>query len=156
MAPQPKPGKFEYRLETLLRVRKIKEKKEQEKFAEDQRRFLEEQRRAQLLRDEKVVRTDELKDVLSPGGKISDFGQVLRRRVHLDDLDDRKKKQEETERKAQKKLDVQREVLIEKMKERKIIEKDKGNKYKEHKDLMSHLEGKFLDDVATSRFIRGL
>lgn len=156
MARKPKPGKFQYRLETLLRVRAIKEKKEQERFAEEQRKFLEEQRKANVLRQEKTVRTDELKDVLSPGKKISDFGEVLRRRVHLDDLDDRKKKQEEAERKQQKKLDVQREVLIEKMKERKIIEKDKGNKSKEHKELMDHLEGKFLDDVATSRFIRGL
>lgn len=156
MGRQPKPGKFNYRLETLLRVRNIKEKKEQEKFAEEQRRFLEEQRKANLLREEKGVRTDELKDVLSPGKKISDFGEVLRRRVHLDDLDERKKKQEEVEKKQQKKLDMQREILIEKMKERKIIAKDKGNKFKEHKGLMDHLESKFLDDVATSRFIRGL
>ena len=46
MAKEVKPGKkFDYPLETVLKVKKIKEKKEQEKFAESQREYyLEKQR----------------------------------------------------------------------------------------------------------------
>ena len=40
MARKVKAGKFKYGLETVLKVRGIREKKEQEKFAEKNREYL--------------------------------------------------------------------------------------------------------------------
>jgi len=43
MAEKPVPGKrFKYGLQPVLKVREIKERKEQEKFAKKQRTFLDE------------------------------------------------------------------------------------------------------------------
>lgn len=153
MVRQPKPGKFEYSLETVLKVRNIREKQEKEKFATAQRKFFEEHEKTQKLIKEQRARQDDLIKTYQKG-KIDDFGVVLRRHVHLEDLGERKTKQEDVEHVAERKRDDQREVLIDKMKDRKIIDKDKEHKKDEHKNLMDSLESKFFDEIGSTRFVR--
>ena len=50
MAKKPKPGKkFKYQLESVLKVRAIKEKKEQEKFADKKREYITEKENKNLI-----------------------------------------------------------------------------------------------------------
>ena len=49
MAREQKPDKFKYSLDTVLRVRGIKERKEKEKFAEKEREYLQEKRGAIIV-----------------------------------------------------------------------------------------------------------
>ena len=155
MAREQKPGKFKYTLETVLRVRGIKERREKEKIADNQTEYLTEKEKEELLEEEKKEKEGELKHIIKKG-PITQFEKVLRRHAHLGvlkkDIDDQIEKVID----ASKRLEDQRSKLIESMKDRKIIEKDKGHKLDDYDDMMKNLEIKFLDEIATQRFRRGL
>jgi flagellar export protein FliJ len=155
MAREQKPGKFKYALETVLRVRGIKERREKEKFADKQREYLTEKEKEELLEEEKKEKEGELKHIIKKG-PISQFEKVLRRHAHLGVLKKDIDEQIEKVIDASKRLEDQRSKLIESMKDRKIIEKDKGHKLEDYDDMMKNLEIKFLDEIATQRFKRGL
>ena len=151
MAKKPKSGKFKYSLDTVLKVRKIKEKKAQEKFAEKKRVYIEEKEKEESIERDKAEKKDELKDILDEG-PISDFAKVLRRRAHLGKLKEDLDQQVERVIEASKILEEQRNKLIRSMKDKKIIEKNKERKFEEYKKLMQDLEIKFIDEIATQRF----
>jgi flagellar protein FliJ len=147
--------RFKYSLETVLKVRNIKETQEKEEFAKKQRSFQLEKQKEEQLEQEKQEREGELKHIMKKG-PISEFEKVLRRHAHLGvlkkDVDDQIEKVID----ASKHLESQRTKLIDSMKDRKIIEKNKENKLVEFKKKMQDLEIKFLDEIATQRFKRGL
>jgi flagellar FliJ protein len=146
------PGKkFKYDLEAVLKVRGIREKKEQEKFAEKKREWLKEKEKEEALAKEKKIREDELRRIFHRG-PISDFEKILRRRAHLEVLKDDLDEQVERVIEASRLLEEQRARLIEAMKEKKIIEKHKEKKFEEYKKIMQELELKFMDEIATQRF----
>jgi len=149
---KPKPGKkFKYGLQSVLKVRAIKEKKEQEKFAEKKRSFMTEKEREEAIEENKRTKEGELRGVFKKG-PISDFTKVLRRKAHLEVLKDDLDKQVEKVIEASKLLEEQRAQLIESMKDKKVIEKHKEKKLDEYKKIMLDLETKFLDEIATERF----
>jgi len=151
LARKPKPGKFKYSLQTVLKVRGIKEKKEQEKFAEKKRHYLTEKEKEEIIERDKEEKREELKGIMGKG-PISDFAKVLRRRAHLGKLKEDLDKQIERVIEASKILEEQRNKLIQAMKDKKIIEKDKERMFEEYKKLMQDLEIKFIDEIATERF----
>lgn len=151
MSEKPKGGKFKYRLETVLKVRGIRERKEQEEFAKKQREYMTEKEKEAEIDREKKTKTGELRRILKKG-PISDFERVMRRRHHLGVVKEQLDKQVEEVKKAQVRLDGQREKLIEAMKKRKIIEKNKEHKFEEYKGVMKKLEENFLDEIATVRY----
>jgi flagellar FliJ protein len=152
MARKPKPGrKFKYNLETVLMVRQIKEKKEQEKFADKKRAYIKEKDEEDRLKKVQSERTDDVRTLIKKG-PIRDFADVLRRRAHLGVLKEDVEKQVEKVIEASKVLETQRVKLIEAMKDKKVMEKDKSNKLDQYKKLMENLEMKFMDEIATLRF----
>lgn len=153
MARKVKAGKFKYSLETVLKVRGIREKKEQEKFAEKKREYLKEKDEENKLRDKKKSEENDIRDVFKKG-PISDFEKVMRRHAHLGVLKEDISKQVEKVIEASKVLEGQREKLILAMKDKKIIEKDKEKTLEKYKKLMQDIELKFLDEIATQRFQR--
>ena len=154
MARQPKPGKkFKYDLSTVLKVREIHEKKEQEKFAEKNREYLTEKQKEDSIKEEKKGKEEELRDVFRKG-PIGNFEKVMRRRVHLDVLKDDLDQQIEKVIESSRLLEEQRARLVESVKEKKIMEKHKERKLEEYNKLMSGLESKFMDELATQRFKR--
>jgi flagellar FliJ protein len=154
MSKAPKPGKkFKYDLTAVLKVREIRERKEQEKFAEKNRQFLEEKEREEAINAEKKGKEEELRGVFRKG-PISNFQKVLQRRAHLDVLKDDLEEQVEKVIEAGKLLEEQRAKLIEAVKDKKIMEKHKEKKLEEFNKLMSGLEMKFMDEIATQRFKR--
>jgi flagellar FliJ protein len=149
---KPKPGKkFKYGLESVLKVRAIKEKKEQEKFADKKRQYMEEKQREEDIKKTKKEKEGELREVFEKG-PISDFAKVLRRKAHLDVLKDDLDDQVEKVIEASKLLETQRAHLIKAMKGKKIMEKHKEKKLDEYKKIMQDLEIKFMDEIATQRF----
>lgn len=154
MAREIKPGKkFKYSLENVLKVKEIREKREQEKFAQRQKEYYEEKMKEKQIQDEKKYQSEEFKKLVSKG-VIQDFGNVLARRQHLIILKEALDQQIEKVIEASQRLEKQREKLLEAMKERKIIEKDKENKKKQYDEVMKQYEIKFLDEIATLRFSR--
>jgi flagellar FliJ protein len=154
MAKEMKPGKkFKYSLESVLKVKAIREKKEQEKFALRQKEYYDEKMKEQRIQDEKKEQANEFKKLVAKGA-IPDFGNVLSRRQHLIVLKEALDTQIEKVIDSSHKLEKQREKLLDSMKERKIIEKDKENKKEQYDEVMKQYEIKFLDEVATLRFSR--
>jgi len=154
MSREPKPGKkFKYDLTAVLKVREIRERKEQEKFAEKNRQFLEEKEREEAIAAAKKGKEEELRGVFRQG-PISNFQKVLHRRAHLDVLKDDLAEQMEKVIEASKLLEEQRAKLIEAVKDKKIMEKHKEKKLEEYTKLMTGLEMKFMDEIATQRFKR--
>jgi flagellar FliJ protein len=152
MAKKPQPGKkFKYGLESVLKVRAIKEKKEQEKFADKKRKYLTEKEREEAIEREKKGKEEELRGVFRRG-PISDFTKVLRRKAHLEVLRDDLDEQVEKVIEASKLLEEQRAQLIASMRDKKIMEKHKEKKLDEYKKIMQELELKFMDEIATERF----
>ncbi|MGB9612839.1 MAG: flagellar export protein FliJ [Candidatus Margulisiibacteriota bacterium] len=149
---KPAPGKkFRYDLEAVLKVRGIREKKEQEKFAEKKREYLKEKEKEEAIEKEKKGKEEELRKIFRRG-PISDFEKVLRRRAHLDVLKDDLDEQVERVIEASRILEEQRARLVEAMKDKKIMEKHKERKFEEYKKIMQELELKFMDEIATQRF----
>ncbi len=152
MAKKPKPGKkFKYGLESVLKVRAIKEKKEQEKFAEKKRSYLTEKEKEEGIKQEKKGKEEELRGVFKRG-PISDFTKILRRKAHLEVLKDDLDSQIEKVIEASNLLEEQRAKLVASMKDKKIMEIHKEKKLDEYKKLMQELELKFMDEIATQRF----
>jgi flagellar FliJ protein len=152
MAKKPQPGKkFKYGLESVLKVRAIKEKKEQDKFADKKRKYLTEKEREEAIEREKKGKEEELRGVFRRG-PISDFTKVLRRKAHLEVLRDDLDEQVEKVIEASKLLEEQRAQLIASMRDKKIMEKHKEKKLDEYKKIMQELELKFMDEIATERF----
>lgn len=152
MGKKPKPGKkFKYDLASVLKVRAIKEKKEQEKFAEKQRDYLTEKQKEEAIERDKHNKEDDLRGVFKKG-PISDFSRVLQRKAHLEVLKDDLDKQVEKVIETSKILEEQRAKLINAMKDKKIMEKHKEKKLKEYDKMMLDMETKFLDEIATQRF----
>jgi flagellar protein FliJ len=152
MAEQ-KPGRFKYTLETVLKVRGIKERKEKERFAEKQTEYNVEKQKEEKLEEEKVEKESELKHIIKKG-PISEFEKVLRRHAHLGVLKKDIDVQIEKVIEASQKLEQQRSKLVDAMKDRKVIEKNKEHKLDDYKEMMKDLEIKFLDEIATQRFRR--
>jgi flagellar protein FliJ len=151
---KPKPGKkFKYGLESVLKVRKIKEKKEQEKFADKKRVYNKDKKKEEDIKDDKSNKEGELRGFFNKG-KISDFSKVLTRKAHLEVLKSDLEKQIEKVIESSKLLEEQRAHLINAVKDKKVMEKHREKKQDEYKGIMRDLETKFLDEIATTRFKR--
>jgi flagellar FliJ protein len=145
--------KFKYSLETVLKVKNIRERREKERFAEKHRDYLSEKQKEEQMEQEKVTREGELKHIIKKG-PISEFEKVLRRHAHLGYLKKGIDDQVEKVIDASKKLEEQRSALVDSMRDRKIIEKNKQHKLEEFKEELKNMEIKFLDEIATQRFKR--
>jgi len=154
MAKDITPGKkFKYSLETVLKVRGIREKKEQEQFADKKRAYLTEKEKEEALKQKKAGEEQEIREAFKPG-KPSDFEKVMRRHAHLGILKGEIETQVEKVIESSRVLEDQREKLLRSMKDKKIIEKDKENRLNDYGKAMQDLEIKFLDEIATQRFMR--
>ena len=154
MARKVKKGKFRYNLETVLRVKEIREMQEKEKFAIAQRKAEEERRKAEQLHQFENAKLTELRSKMETGQKISDFSEILMRRSHLDKVKKEIVVQDKKKGEAEKALQKQMDDLVHAVKDKKVFEKDKENKKTEWRKVMDRAESEFLDDIATQRHIR--
>ncbi len=154
MAKEIKPGKkFKYDLNSVLKVRAIREKREQETFFLKQKDYLEEKKKEEVIEEDKHNHTKEFKNLTSKG-PINDFAKVLARRAHINILKENLDEQIEKVIDASQKMEVQREKLLVAMKDRKIMDKDKEHKKEKYDDVMKKMDIQFMDEIATLSFAR--
>ena len=154
MAAKVKKGRFKYNLETVLKVKHIREVQEKEKFAIAQRKAEEEKRRAEELRTFENSKLTELRSKFESGQKISDFSEILMRRSHLDKVKKDIVVQDKKKVEAEKALQKQRDDLVHAMKDKKVFDKDKEHKKEAWKKVMDKVDSDFLDEIATQRHVR--
>ena len=125
MAKPPKKGKrFRYNLAAVLKYREIREQQEQEKFVEKQKEFQEEKKKEEEIKAFQAEKYVELREELS-GGQTIDFHQVQVRKGHLEVLKDEVIEQEKKREDSEEAMEEQRDVLVQSVKERKVLDKDK-------------------------------
>ena len=152
MAKPPKKSKrFQYNLQSALAFRELRETQEQDKFNKAELKYKEEVSKEERLKDQEKTEHGGLVGQLSEG-KTIDFQQVLMRKAHLEQLKEDIIEQVEVREKAEEEKDVQREALVQAMKDKKILEEDKEKKRDMWKKLMKKEEMKFLDEIASIGF----
>ena len=153
MAKKPKKSKrFRYNLKSVLKYRYICEEKEKEKFAEAEKKYKEELRKEEELKNQEIAERAGL--VLQIKEGLIDFQQVNMRKAHLETLKVKIIEQIKVREEAEEAKELQREALVQAMKETKILEEDKKKKKEAWKELMKKEEIKFLDEISTIGFVR--
>ncbi len=147
MSKAEKGKRFVYSLETLLKVRKIREKQEQEKFQKAEEKVLEEKRKEAKIKAIQAQAYLELQELMT-GTNFPGMNMIQLRKHQLDTLKEEVQKQIEVRENAEKARDAQREKLNQALKERKIIEKDREKTREKWKRIMEKEDMKFLDDIA--------
>ncbi len=153
MSAPKKSKRFAYNLESVLKVKNIREIQEQEKFLAVEKKFLEEKEKEEVIKAFQNQKYQELRTIMAPGKPIDNFQQVLMRKTHLERVKGDVEKQIQETQEAERLKEEQRQELIRAVKEKKIMEKDKDHKKGAWKKLMDKEQGKFLDDIATIGFI---
>ncbi|MBG91107.1 MAG: hypothetical protein CL521_04750 [Actinobacteria bacterium] len=150
---KPKKGKrFVYSLASLLKVREIREKQEQDKLIEAERRLREEQQKEKEMKAHQAAQYSELQQMLGETDELPDMNYIKLRKLYIEKVKEQVIEQEKVTQEADKAKDDQREKLTEAAKNKKIIEKDKEKTRIEWKKLMDKEDGKFLDEIATIGF----
>ena len=154
MAHKAKKSKrFVYALDMLLKVRKIREKKAQEAYSQSLMALEEEKKKEEEL---KVFQNQSYQELyhLIASGEIKDVSEINRRKAHLEVLKVKVDEQIQKRIEAEKVCEEKKELLVQALKDRKIIEKDKEHKREAWKKLMDVESGKFLDDISSVKFVK--
>jgi len=146
---QAKKGKrFRYSLDSLLKVRGIREGQAQDKFKEAERLLLEEKRKEEEIKVFEKEKYEELKGMMTGGAALPDVQQIMMRKAHLEKVRETLAAQEEAVKAAETKKEENRQLMVLAMIEKKIIEKDKSKTRLAWKKIMNKEDGKFLDEIA--------
>jgi flagellar protein FliJ len=147
-----KSKNFKYNLRTVLKVREIFEKQEKEKFNKAEKEYREEIRKEKEIKDKKRSQEDQLASKLV--GEMKDFTSIMNRHAYLRKMKVDVEKQVEKREESEQKKEEQRERLIQAVKDRKILEKDREHKRKDWGKVMNREEIKFLSDIANTAYVR--
>ena len=151
--PPKKSKRFQYNLESALSFRELRETQEQDKFNKAEQKYMEELSKEERMKDQERSENAGLVSQISEG-KTIDFQQVMMRKAHLEQLKGEIVEQVEVRETAEKEKDDQREVLVQAMKDKKILEEDKEKKREMWKNIMKKEEMKFLDEIASIAFAK--
>ncbi len=150
MSKARKSKRFKYQLKNVLKVRTIRERQEQDKFSAAEKKVLQEQEKEHLLKADQTAHYNELLGMM--GDELPDMNVIQMRKLHLERLQKQVDDQVEVRKTAESDRDVQRDVLTEAVKKKKVIEKDEEKTKKNWKKLMDKESGKFLDEIAVIGF----
>jgi len=151
---KPRKGKrFRYKLQTLLKVRGIREKQEKEKLREKEKIVKEEKKKEAALKETQRKEYLELTQMMTKG-ELPDMNKINMRKHHLEKLKEEVDNQVKKRQEAEEARDSQREVLTQATKEKRVIEKDREKTREAWRKLMDREESKFLDDIASVGFDR--
>lgn len=139
--------KFKFNLETVLKVRKIKEDNEKKAFGN-------------LVKDLSKAKEDltainnQIVSAYETGGQetdeVMDFARASADFIKISR--GRKAEQSKIVKHREAKVSDQREILLDAVTKRKIIEKYKDKQKQEHSKLQRQTETKFIDEMSGRRF----
>ncbi len=152
MSKAKKSKRFIYSLETLLKVRNIREKQAQERFQKAELLHQQEMKREEELKAFESEKYQELRDIMSGKTVLTDVQMVMMRKAHLDTIKEQVIQQVERTKAAEEKKEELRLELIATVRNRKIIDKDKQKTRDEWRKIMNKEDNKFLDDIAVIGF----
>jgi len=153
MKPPKKSKRFEYNLETVLKVRKIRETQQKEVFNQAERDLQSERQKEQELKNQQNAAYADLLEIMS-GGEITSMQKIELRKAQIEMLKSKIDEQAQKVQEAEAKVEEEREKLTQCVKDRRILEKDKEKKRELWKKLMEKEFNKFLDEIAGIGYVR--
>ncbi len=138
---------FRFRLEPVLRVKRIKEDQRKKEFGEALSRFWEESKRLEELKRKRM-------EYLGALGKITDPFRLKLSIEYARYLEGEIRRSERRLEELRREVETKRSALIEAMKERKILERLKEKRLEEYRREELLKEIKSLDEIASLRFAR--
>ena len=148
MTKAKKGKRFRYSLDSLLKVRGIREGQAQDKFKESERLLIEEKRKEEEIKIFEKEKYEELKGMMTGGAALPDVQQIMMRKAHLEKVRETLATQQEAVKNAETKKEENRQLMVLAMVEKKIIEKDKSKTRLAWRKIMNKEDGKFLDEIA--------
>jgi len=142
---------FNFKLENILKVKKLREDLEKAQLASLQNRYQEEEnclQNLQLTYKNHQAQLREKQNHLITIQELSLYGHYFNK------TSDQINNQEKVLNNLEEELREQREKLLGKVRERKVLENLKQKEYQEYKKLVLHQEQGFLDEIATNNFTR--
>ena len=142
---------FNFKLQSVLNVRKMQEDKLLQEFSERQKELRKEHEHLKSIQQKKMLLIDELRNI--QGKKIN----VIEIAMNTDGIKRYQKsetRQKEQVREATKKVEEKREALFEAIKKRKSLENLKSKQLDLHQSEANLLERKAIDEMAIVRHNR--
>jgi flagellar export protein FliJ len=142
---------FNFKLQTILNVRKILEEKSLQDFSEQQRECQKENERLQTIRHEKTELIDGLRKVQ---GKAVNVTEITMNVEHIRQCMKREVVQQEQVREAERLTEVKKEALFDAMGKRKSMETLKERQFDQHQSEMDLIERTTIDEMVIVRHNR--
>ncbi len=138
--------KFNFKIESVLKQRKILEEREAKAFHALHQKLDRETEKLNSLKNKYKETQEKLTKKESEGIDITELKTFY---TYLDSLKDDIKVQDLKVMEARGNLEKQRKILVKAQKDKKVIDKLKENKLDEHKELERIEEIKAIDDIVS-------
>lgn len=145
-------GKFKFRLEKVLDLRKRKEEERERELAELKKLLMREEKFLQQLQRESVAIRQKIGALQSDEEHRLDIEELLRHSDYLEHLREKILLQIEMIRKVIDDVENKRQELVEASKEKKVIEKLKSQQFKKFQDEVEEWERKASDELSTINY----
>lgn len=142
---------FNFRLQTILDVRKILEEKFLHEFSQQQRESQKEHIRLQTIQQKKNALIDELRNVQGKTVKVSEITINVE---HIKQYMKREAVQQEQVTEAERLTKIKKEALFDAIEKRKSMETLKTRHYDQHLSDMNLIERTTIDEMAIVRHNR--
>ncbi|OHB57348.1 MAG: flagellar export protein FliJ [Planctomycetes bacterium RBG_13_44_8b] len=142
---------FNFKLQSILNVRKTQEDKLLQEFSERQKELRKEHEHLKSIQQEKMLLIDELRNVQ---GKTVNVTEIAMNTDGIKRYQKSETLQKEQVREAQKKVEEKREALFEAIKKRKTMEILKSKQFELHQSEANLLERTAIDEMAIVRHNR--
>jgi|SaaInlStandDraft_3_1057020.scaffolds.fasta_scaffold121366_2 flagellar protein FliJ len=143
--------KFTFNLETVLKVRKQREEAAQRDMVKALKRLESLKEILKLLQDEVYSLEEELQQRQKHSPNVRDFYDYL---LYLQSVKKKIEVQQDEVFKAHNIMEERRSVTVAAQRQKKVIENIKDKHYDEWSEHLLKTEQKFLDELATIRYIR--
>lgn len=142
---------FNFKLQTILDVRKTLEDKVLREFSEQQKELQRENERLQSIQRQKMALIDELRNVQ---GKKVNVSELTMNTEYIQQCLNREALQKEQVKEAARIVDIKKEALFDAIKKRKSMEILKTKQYNQHQSDLNLLERTAIDEMALVRYNR--
>mgnify|MGYP001191655342 CR=1 FL=1 len=142
---------FNFKLQTILDVRKTLEDKVLQEFSQQQKELQRENEQLQSIQLQKTALIDELRNVQGKTVKVSEItmnAEYTRQCMKSEAL------QKEQVKEAEKMVEIKRETLFDAIKKRKSMEILKTKQYNQHQSDLNLIERTAIDEMAIVRHNR--
>lgn len=142
---------FNFKLQTILDVRKTLEDKVLQEFSQQQKELQRENAQLQSIQRQKMALIDELRNVQ---GKTVNVSEITMNAEYIKQCLKNEALQKEQVKEAARIADIKREAMFDAIKKRKSMEILKTKQYNQHQSDLNLLERTAIDEMALVRHNR--